>query len=930
MSEKQVFEKLQKVLMGFQDKSGDYLQYEQSSIDGEGLENVDIPFDADRYSPDTFNMVLFATDKQSEEFDDYAWIEYLANRETKDVDGNNECAKKRKEHLTLSDLDVDYFQYEKGSHFPKLIYEDVTERDLFGYPAISAVDLRAEGKGVWGGCGYRKIEIRLEGWEWAESSDMTVKVSLYWISMEKDALDNIFEDEIRYDKERKVFIAYVDTNRLESMITEGNAEKNDPKFTGRFEVHETRNSEKKKTVYGFPIQIVVKDTSLNEQNKNPFAKGHMVSIDFGTSATCAAIRGTGRNQLFTLSGEGKRNSNEGDNEYENPTNLMIYNWSEVFRQWDHNNRNCPFLITKSKAVDELRADYDSGYTVEDEYKSVDELNGRRKMQAIIMQLKMIPYRLADGYKTSFVSYDDESRTPVMLVDDVEREDGLHLDPIAFYGYLLGRAINNPINGALYTRYQVTYPAKFNRDVRNKIKTSLEYGLKRSLPLSIREAKNAAGRPLVTVAMDYSEPEACMGAVAGTQLKLDGEKAKLFAVYDLGGGTMDFAFGMYREPEGEEAEDNEQVLQFLGIDGDEKIGGEKLIHQLAYKIYCDNQEVVEEQEIKFVKPQGELDREGFAGLLSDIGDEIADTNLNILKEKLARPLFKHPSEINDDLLAVFAKNEVDAKDDGGNVVKVVIDPDDEIISNTEYRLKLRNRSNEQVDVTLSVKDIDKFLKGKIQDTVKVFNDVMNETFKRNADEIKTHGVEPNHRVEIFLGGHASRQHYVMETMKEMFKDANIHRVGEGQNDEGLSSKYAVNEKTAVAFGQLRLEEKGFLVIPPVADNSRPSFLFNVGYYDREENFVCVLGKNETDTHWRKANKVNKNSQMANLRYTTSPDNKRESMKAIEEDVSMLIDETTKKLTLYMRLEDERTVALALGTNAEAPEPDAANIRIRLTE
>ena len=923
MAEKVKYDNLQKVFVEFQDRSGDFLQYEQSSTNGDGLEFFDVPFNVERYTPDTFKMKLFATDKQSEDFEDYEFFSYLAKRD----DGlkDSKFDKMINESMTLNGLAEDYFRVKDGISFPAMSYEDVTEHDMFGYPAISAVDLRAEEKGIWGGCGYRKFEIKLNNWEWKETSDTKVKVSLYWYAVAGNYVGTIFEDEIRYDKERKIFIAYVDTNRLEEAIIESDTESPYPTFTGRFEIHEISNSEKKKTVYGFPIQIVVKDTRLNEKNKNMFVEEGFVSIDFGTSATCAAIRGTGRKQLFTLSGDGKCDIKEGDNAYENPTNLMIYNWSEVFRQWEHNNKNAPFFIAKSEKVDELHADYDSGYTVEDEYKSVDEQNGRRKMQAIIMQLKMIPYRLADMEKPSFISYADESRTTIALVDDVKREDGLHFDPIAFYGYLLGRAINDPLNGKLYKRYQVTYPAKFNKEVRDKIKASLEYGLKRALPYSLQEAKNAAGKPLVMVSMDHSEPEACMGAVAGTQLKLDGHKAKLFAVYDLGGGTMDFAFGIYREPLDEEKEDYDHVLQFLGIDGDDKTGGEKLIHQLAYKIYCDNREKVVEAGIKFVKPKGELDLDGFGKLLEG-SDEIAETNLNIIKEKLARPLFKHKENINDDIKNVFSSSE-----DAGDGNKVVIDQEDEIVSVTEYKLTLQNSKNDSVPITLSIEGVDEFLRKKIEVTVKIFKTVMDEIFKRNSNEIEKWGIKSsNPRTEIFLGGHASRQHFVMDIMQEIFKDANIHRIGENQNDEGLSSKYAVNEKTAVAFGQLHLEDRAFLVIPPVADNSRPSFMFNVGYYDREDNFVCVLEKNENDIRWKKANKVNKITQMANLVYTTSPDKNRNYMKPIEEDVSELVEEAENKFTLYLRLVDERTVELALGTNNEAPQDSASTIKKRLTE
>lgn len=915
MSKTNNFECLQKVFIEFVDKENGYLlQYEQSSTNGEGLRHVNFPFDVSKFAPDKIKMKLFATDRQDEEIKDYAYISYLVNRYDNSeniIDYENSIDSS----IVLRGLSKDYFRVEENLKFPKITYADVTERDLFGYEAIPDTDLRADNKGIWGDCGFRKIEISFEDWDFNKlcTSDNKKKVSLYWNEMDKIPLENIFEEEIRYDNKSKKFIAYIDTNKLADAIEEYESESQHPKFTGRFEIHLSYNSEK--TVYGFPIDIVVKNTRVSENGKNPFLKDGIVSIDFGTSSTCAAIKSEGKKRLLTLSGINKIRESE-DNAYENPTNLMIYNWREVFRQWDRTNKNCPFFVTKSEDVDVLQADYDSGYTVQDEYKLVDEIDGRRRMQAILMQLKMIPYLIADNIETKFIPYDDEKRSPIIVVDNVESEDGLHFDPIAFYGYLLGRAINEPQNGELYRKYQITYPSKFNAEIREKIRASLEYGIKRALPLGIRDAKDSKGKPIVSVTMDFSEPEACVGAVIGKQLKLDGKKAKLFAVYDLGGGTMDFAFGMLREADVEESEEAEETLQFLGIDGDEKIGGEKLIHQLAYNIYINNKDKVRNNNIKFVIPKGELEPDGFEGLLSD-GDEIANTNLNIIKEKLARPLFKYTDEV-DDLYKIFEGN---------------VSGDDKITSASTYSLKLRNGKNEEVEVDLKVTDIDEFLSNKIENTINAFRISMNDIFKRNIEELKKHGISEFNQddVEIFLGGHASKQHFVTEKLKEYFPKNRIQRIGEGQNDENLSSQYAVNEKTAVAFGQLRLGELELKVMRTGNNESRPPFMFNVGYIDNTDEFKCVISKNENDTAWKMANRVNKTNEMINLYYTTSPNCERNSLKPLEYNVSEFMED--KKLTLYIRIADERSIEFRLGLRNEFPDNEIEqndNMIIRLKE
>ena len=69
---------------------------------------------------------------------------------------------------------------------------------------------------------------------------------------------------------------------------------------------------------------------------------------------------------------------------------------------------------------------------------------------------------------------------------------------------------------------------------------------RALPKNIRKGVNQKGKSIVSVKMENSEPVACIGAFVGKQLKLAANTAEKFAVYDLGGGTMDFVYGVFRE------------------------------------------------------------------------------------------------------------------------------------------------------------------------------------------------------------------------------------------------------------------------------------------------------------------------------------------------------------------------------------------------
>lgn len=897
MAKNSEVKKLQKLFIEFRDKNGDILQYEQSSTDGTGLRHAIIPFNTNTYSPDKISIKLFETDSSFEDIDDdYNYLHWLIARD----DENDDCRKRLNQSVVLRDLEEDYFcEKDEGIEFPQFMYSDVTERDLFGYPAIVSSDLKSDKKGIWTNHGFRKFEISINGFDGLElaGSDHKIKVSLFWYMIDSVAIKNIFVDEIRYNKYNNKFHAYIDTNILGEAFKEYEVESKCPRVLGRFEVHHVFNNEK--IVYSFPIEVCVHDTRVDEKGKNACLKPDVVSIDFGTSSTCAAVKDVGKSKLFTLSGGGKRS--EGDNAYENPTNIMIYNWTEVFKQWESCNKNCPFVMTKSDYVSEKFADYDSGYTVDDEFKKVDEKDGKRKMDAIINHLKMIPHLLAEGKEIKFIPYWDRENSTIRVVDDVAQEDGTHFNPIAFYGYLLARAINNPATGYIYKKYQITYPTKFDNDVREKIRASLEYGIKRALPTTIANGIDKKGNQLVSVTMGYSEPEACVGSVVRKQLKLEGSKAKMFAIYDLGGGTMDFAFGVLREANAEERRYHNQVIEILAIDGDEKIGGEKLIHQISYKIYRDSREKIEENRIKFVLPEGELNPKGFDGLISQ-GDENANTNVNILNECISRPLFHYYGEI-------------------GTVNDVFVDNESGIVVDAELcKVKLRDYKGQEVEVEVTVKEISDFIKNKISDTIVAFKSTLCYSFQNNIDKLKEFGIDDFKisDVMIFLGGNASKQYYVKELMHDdcigFGKDQIIQFIGEGQVDENLSDEYQVNCKTAVAFGQLVLSN----YTVNRASHKEPPFLFNVGYYDDDDNFVTVLEKNERSKDWKVANYVDGEGEALNLYFTTSPTKERNAMKPCYYSVEDFFEDD--KRSVYLRVHDEDHMEFRLCEYGMAPSND----------
>lgn len=886
--------KLHKVYIEFDDpaKSG-LMQYQTENLEGDGLPFVRLPFDLSTFETNYVKMELY--EKATGEpvvVEDLEKLKYLVLGAEVETDSLRDW--KRRDPL-LDSLLPSYFEQpteEDHKKFPAIQISDVTERDMFGYEAIPENKLGDKG-GIWAWHGLRKLEISVERLAFDEEnkgSDEEQRAAMYFFRMGKEYLNELITvEDIRFNRRRNTYTAYLNTNLFGKEID--TAQDNiAPIFNGRFELH--LYDRRSKVVYSFPVALCVHNTRLDDENENHLLDEYgVVSIDFGTSSTCAAVMGTGRPELITLSGEGKRNLSGSDNQYENPTNLMIYNWDEFYRQWERANPDCPFLVTKSEELADSETDYDSGYTVDKILKDINaEDRGQRRARAIVTELKTIPaMKQQSRRQLKIYPLNDITGKVVYVTDNFEEEDENTLDPVAFYGYLLSRAINNPVRQKIYRRYNVTFPVKFNSDVRQKICNSLAYGIRRGLPLHMATAMDE-DEPFISVEMNYEESVACVGAVVANQLVIDDEspQAKPFAIFDLGGGTLDTTYGIFRRAVNDECDEADYTIQIFGCGGNERVGGEKLIHQIAYKIYLDNREETEGKEIPFVLPQGEHYPRGFDGLLTDVGDEISNANVSTLKENIARTLFQYNGEdlIDGHMPELFGRD---------------VAPDA-----THCKVLLRDKTNKEVNLSLEVRDIEAFLEKKIDGIILDFKSDMDTiciTDKIRAALIAA-GIDGYNPKEfaIFLGGNASKQHYVEELMCKHFPDSRIERIKRygSDNEDELSDRYKLNGKTAVAFGQLNLEN--YFIDKSTyrtGKDERAPFPFNVGFKDSGSGkFIVVLEKNNNSREWSKANLIGTLDYKTNLLFTSSPQLDEETLKPLKKKVKD--GRKSKKKVLWIRV------------------------------
>lgn len=225
----------------------------------------------------------------------------------------------------------------------------------------------------------------------------------------------------------------------------------------------------------------------------------------------------------------------------------------------------------------------------------------------------------------------------MLPPYLELKPG-DLDPIEYYAYYIGLYINNMRTRRIYLEYLLSFPVTYSREVRERILESFRRGLKRSLPRSIQE--DPACMEQFSVAEGAGEPAAY--AVCALQeygfTPQPGEKV-YFGIFDFGGGTTDFDFGLWRRADGPRERRYRYVIEHFGDSGDRYLGGENLLGKLAYCVFWENRDQLLQERISFTRPPEEPERPGSELLVSD--SQEAHTNTRRLVEAL-RPLWeRHP-------------------------------------------------------------------------------------------------------------------------------------------------------------------------------------------------------------------------------------------------------------------------------------------------
>lgn len=545
------------------------------------------------------------------------------------------------------------------------------------------------------------------------------------------------------------------------------------------------------------------------------------AIDFGTKSTVVVCRNQTARLLRVGTGDYTKAAKKED--YENPTVIELRDLTG-FEQAYQQRPGRPFTtweeITVSHQAESalLQEDIDSSvyYAVFSELKQWAHEKDRR---LLLKDRKGVVWKL-DPYLT--------------LADDA-------FDPIEIYAYYLGLYINNMRHG-IYLDYILSFPVNYDLAVRKKLLQSFERGLKKSLPPVILADEDLMKK--FRVYAGASEPAAYAAAALkayGLEPKEAGDMTA-YGVFDFGGGTTDFDFGI------EKLSANPRRCKFelhqFGRGGDPYLGGENILNHLAFEVYCANLDTMRKESIPIALPHGCTAPAGTETLiLADReATQISFMNRKSLAEAL-RPLWEGKSETAENLK------------DNQLTLSLFVDT-----SRTE---KEANQNRKNVNLTIDTDHLKDVIRSLISRGVTNFFQAWQEAFK-DREEMPDH-------IHIFLAGNSCRSPIVKELFDEQIKakeeDISAHSDGkqaeglfilhlplgmeEGEADPNEELDRKLTGKTGVAFGLLRSRKGGKdvkIINANVDASGEALFPYFLGDIDIEGHFHVRIGKQVPYQSW----------------------------------------------------------------------------------
>ena len=350
--------------------------------------------------------------------------------------------------------------------------------------------------------------------------------------------------------------------------------------------------------------------------RNPEAdvlKG-VVAIDFGTKSTVVVrLEESGISQPMRVGLGNLRKAVEG-RDFENPTVMEFNDWQGFFEAYQKD-MGRPNTEWRQVTISHTAANALLESAAEDYHAYISEL----KQWA------------GDKARTLCVMDKEKNRLELPAYIDLQEDN---LDPIEIYAYYLGLNINNMIQ-RITLDYILSFPVTYDKAVQTRIMESFRRGLRKSLPEAL--LRNEEVMQQFSVSAGASEPAAyAICAMKQFGFEPEGPERTAFAVFDFGGGTTDFDFGIWRAADEKTERRFDYAIEHYGAGGDSRLGGENILERLAYETFVKNEDIMREKAIVLQCPSGCTPPPGFEYMLNQ--SQEAGLNMRCLMKSL-RPLWE---------------------------------------------------------------------------------------------------------------------------------------------------------------------------------------------------------------------------------------------------------------------------------------------------
>ena len=546
--------------------------------------------------------------------------------------------------------------------------------------------------------------------------------------------------------------------------------------------------------------------------------GGIVGIDFGTKSTVVVYQNTNGSVLPMRIGGRLLNKEVETKDYENPTVIEFRDIVSFVKDY----------------AEKIGRPYTKWEDITVSHTAFSNLfNGNSEnFDTIITEIKQWT-----ASKNNEIVIVDRKGKEISLPPYLElnEKDENYFDPVEIYAYYIGSYINTMRNG-IFFKYNLSFPVTYEKAIREKILNSFRKGIQKSLPIEVQE--NESLMKEFKVKHGANEP-AAFAVCALSKLKIepkDEEDKIYYGVFDFGGGTTDFDFGVWKFASEEDQEAGyDYELEHFGAGGERYLGGENIIRDLAYKVFTNNNDKLRKEEIQYTRPEGYNELAGEETLVNKTRE--ARLNTRILAE-LLRCIWE----------------------DGEQSKRERID----IIKCTLY--DAHSNSNSKLELKVNEDELKEIIREKIEKGIKNFFIKMEDSFKdEDAKEIN-----------IFLAGNSCKHPYVEEIFKryeEEKKDKIKLNIYNTKSFEEIEEKSNIspNAKTGVAYGLIYSRDSGNIKVVNRDEKENIGNEINFKFYvgnNKRGKFNCILSPNSIYKKFESFGIVK--SDIFEFYYSTSPE------------------------------------------------------------